>query len=94
MSCPTPHIHAAVIKAWADGHTIQFRDLKQYWVDCASPSFDTSLEYRIKPMPKPNVVKYAILGIGDWDDARHPHHNIKLTFNGETGNLVAADLLE
>lgn len=48
---PTPHKHAAVIKAWADGHQIQFRrDNSEVWRDCAgAPEWYTYNEYRIKP---------------------------------------------
>lgn len=57
---PTPHKHAEVIKAWADGKTIQYlrhathtedvRGLpKTVWDDCFKPSWDKNIEYRVKP---------------------------------------------
>ena len=61
----TPHKHAEVIKAWADGKTIQFkaRDPDE-WDDanCNSASkhlmFYTDYFYRIKPE---EVVDYALV---------------------------------
>lgn len=45
----TPHIHVELIKAWADGATIQFlHDGK--WLDCIqAPAWKESIKYRIKP---------------------------------------------
>lgn len=48
----TPHKHAAAIKAWADGATIQVRRLPDFptWVDCGKgPLWQHSSEYRVKP---------------------------------------------
>lgn len=52
-----PHKHAEVIKAWADGATIQVRvkpehrwqDLDPHWL---APCFAIDAEYRVKPEPK------------------------------------------
>lgn len=49
----TPHIHAEVIKAWADGAKIQwFNSLIDHWSDIATPSWNIEFKYRIKPEPK------------------------------------------
>lgn len=48
----TPHKHAAVIHAFADGAQVQSRDPKAVnpkWTDCRYPDFDEEIEYRIKP---------------------------------------------
>jgi len=60
----TPHKYANVIKAWADGETIQWRNLAtpdtksfwnkdSFWVDCTqnkTPDFNSPRrEWRIKP---------------------------------------------
>ena len=53
-----PHKHAELIKAWADGAQIQFQSLRTFeWHDAANPNWNTDYEYRIKPDPKPDVVK-------------------------------------
>ena len=95
----TPHKHATLIKAWANGALIQERfkgdkiwhPFDGFWVDC-----NDDLEYRIKPEPKPDVVSLlnAELHHG------YPHiymtntpTNLKLTFDGETGKLKAAEVI-
>ncbi len=46
----TPRIHCEVIKAWADGHTIQVRRFDyEVWLDCSAPTFADDMQYRIKP---------------------------------------------
>lgn len=55
----TPHKHAAVIKAWADGAAIEarFRNSLSHsfgpWQHITAPSWDTTghAEYRVKPEP-------------------------------------------
>lgn len=55
---PTPHKHAAQIKAWADGATIEYENAPGDWLVSNHPSWDPFTEYRIKPEPKPNVVTW------------------------------------
>lgn len=52
----TPHKHAALIKAWADGAVIQarFPGIEE-WKDI-DPTWSLHIEYRIKP--EPVMVKY------------------------------------
>lgn len=55
----TPHRHAALIKAWADGATIQGRERRigssRTWHDIDNPHWIDYLEYRIKPA---NLVRF------------------------------------
>lgn len=84
---PTPHKYAEVIKAWADGKTIQFRYLHAGvmldWADFTAsfagcPDFcDTNgvnYEWRVKP--EPVVLKYrrfiAKTGISSYVDTVIP----------------------
>jgi hypothetical protein len=46
-----PHVHAAVIKAWADGATIQWKDAGQWYDVNGSPVWNENTEYRVKPTP-------------------------------------------
>lgn len=46
------HVHAELIKAWADGAEVEFRYQSGLWKATAAPSWDPFLEYRIKPAPK------------------------------------------
>ncbi len=62
MRVKTPHVHAAVIKAWADGATIQVSfDNGASWHDVItfSPNWFSENAYRVKPEPKPDTVKFA-----------------------------------
>ena len=45
-----PHVHAELIKAWADGATVQVLWLGK-WEDCILPGWAISSKYRIKPEP-------------------------------------------
>lgn len=49
---PEPHKHAATIKAWADGATIQMLNNSNKWRDCPSPLWYIETEYRVKPVEK------------------------------------------
>ena len=53
----TPHKHAELIKAWADGEPIQYRAVPNHgdWIDASEHLiWDWHAEYRIKPQPKPD----------------------------------------
>lgn len=50
----TPHKHAAVIKAWADGAIIECRDpnaVKPHW-HTTHPLWYSTMEYRVKKEPQ------------------------------------------
>lgn len=75
----TPHKHAELIKAWADGAEIQSRfvvsnDTNEghVWVDTPNPAWDFEKIYRIKPEPKPDVIVQVVLSI------RGPHRNVQV----------------
>lgn len=59
---PTPHKHAALIKAWADGAEIQhlvpeinaYRDEEDCWRNVDNPTWIEDFKYRIKP----KTIKY------------------------------------
>lgn len=45
-----PHKHAELIKAWAEGHQIQYHSKNNNrWNDATSPEWCLTTEYRIKP---------------------------------------------
>jgi hypothetical protein len=51
-----PHVHAEVIKAWADGAEIEFRQEECHmWKKVDYPTWNVHNQYRVKPEP---VVKY------------------------------------
>lgn len=92
----TPHKHAELIKAWADGAIIQYR-YSGGWGDVSynKPSWREEETYRIKP--EPDVVLYAEADVRA--NVIHSHSvlyqvdNLKLTFDGETGKLKKAEVI-
>lgn len=104
-----PHKHAELIKAWADGATIECNDCG-VWFYANNPTWQEDREYRIKPEPKPDVVLYAFVhrvahhlpcspyasissAYGQFPDPQN-QANLKLTFDGETGELKSAEVLK
>ena len=100
----TPHKHAALIKAWADGAEIERWFGKEWrkhtWCDIWVHDF----EYRIKPEPKPDVVQKVKMWAGGeaktsvllrYSSVSYDVEgsNLKLTFDGETGELKSAEVI-
>ena len=92
----TPHVHATIIKAWADGAQIEVR------VNDAKPWYPED-QYRVKPEPKPDVVlfgcimmdhpgKARISTIGA-DERKLDSDTCMFVFDGETGKLKKAEVL-
>jgi len=87
-----PHKHAELIKAWADGAEIEYLTERKEWVEKHKyfPWWETS-EYRIKPQPKADVIQFWCASC---EPLKRPlENNLKLTFDGETGELKAAEVL-
>ena len=91
-----------LLRAIADDKQMQ-RFVDGTWVDCtpvvAIYRLSQDMQVRIKPEPKPDFVFHTkIRRLGDaWitfgDYAQWPA-NIKLTFDGESGDLKSAEVLE
>lgn len=94
----TPHKHADLIKAWADGAEIEFRCLDE-WRRITAPRWDQDGDYRIKPEPKPDAVDYVRVGafhrisVSELEWASETNANLKLTWDSETGKLKAAEVI-
>ncbi|MNL44139.1 hypothetical protein D3C87_1666950 [compost metagenome] len=93
-----PHKHAAIIKAWADGAEIQVCYSTNVWMDVDIPSWRLDKEYRIKPEPKPDVVMERPIKLeGDMilgrNENRYYKNNCRFTFDGETGQLKAVEMI-
>ena len=93
-----PHKHAELIKAWADGAEIEERyigdteEWTEFTGDWSCPEF---WEYRIKPEPKPDVVRMVEVPKHFYSlSTASPKDNLKLTFDGETGELKSAEVLK
>ena len=98
-----PHKHAELIKAWADGYDIEYFEFDAWWYT-TFPTWDLDKKYRIKPEPKPDVVRYGWAQYNErvgidvapddaWYQEHESHRNLKLTFDGETGKLKSAEVL-
>lgn len=101
-----PHKHAELIKAWADGAEIEYKNVQHGWVTCSPEGmfWDVGGEYRIKPEPKPDVEKFfileanPILGLRLNEIAgfkKQPHEDwIRVVFDGETAKMKSAEVLK
>ena len=91
------HKHAELIKAWADGAEIEI-GVDEEWIafDNDEYSWNQGYEYRIKPEPKPDFVRYfvitttSIIEVNDFNNCK----NLKVNFDGETGKLKSAEVLK
>ena len=96
-----PHKHAELIKLWADGAVVEWKCSQggtwHQLEDIMNLVKYDSVEYRIKPEPKPDVycAEHFYLGEdGDWRSTNMSEANLKLTFDGETGELKSAEVLK
>jgi hypothetical protein len=103
----TPHKHADVIKAWADGAEIEFYDTRfgeHRWKSCGNtPCWDERFEYRIKPMPKEDIEMTRRISILVEPNPCEPNglvnvtagfrRNVRFIFDGETRELKHVEML-
>lgn len=87
----TPHKHAELIKAWADGAEIEcWSEFHSKWIYAPCPNWHESSKYRIKPEPKTDIFSFvgatSILG---WNK----NQTIKITFDGETRKFKSMELI-
>ena len=96
-----PHVHAELIKAWADGLEIQtFYPKCKEWVDCPEPFWSEKCQYRIKPEIKPDVVRNYNVSLNkegwtivDTNNLIYHPYNLVLTFDGVSGHLKKAEVI-
>lgn len=89
-----PHKHAELIKAWADGATIEGKWSGRFWEVEVNPAWHEQVEYRIKPEPKPDVVRFFIIDDYAMWQTHDEKASLKLTLDGETGKLKSAEVLK
>jgi len=101
------HKHYDMIVAWAEGKDIQFKAFSHNdWedVDMNGEEWYEHYTYRIKPMPKPDIVIRFYLESNSLvghrfseaytdNDLINKHSCIKCTFDGETRTLKAVEVL-
>lgn len=95
------HKHAELIKAWADGAMIESKVTNSdgpFWIDAPNPIWADHVEYRVKPEPRPDVVErmyFHEYGCSyHFCISKECRHNLRLTFDGETGQLKSAEVLK
>ena len=94
--CKVPHPQAALIKQWADGAQIQWYNRSdKCWQDIGSMihTWSSYSPYRVKPEPKPDYVRYAVLS----DHAtirQYPNDSLKIVYDGETGEPKSVELIK
>lgn len=93
------HKHADQIHAWAEGAEIEYFSPDDNWhpVDASVEDWRRN-NYRIKPEKKPDVIKHYkadFSGSISSCDFRLGCNldNLRLTFSGETGKLIKAEVL-
>lgn len=95
-----PHKHAEVIKAWADGASIEFRyDRASPWKQILVPLWKERYQYRVKTPENQTV--YAQIGLDPTGDAfiyqtqkekpgaLSKNLNVRCVFDGETNELIS-----
>ena len=95
------HKHYDCIVAWAEGKTVQnFNDRRMCWEDITGdPYWVNSFQYRIKPEPKPDIVRQVVveatspMWIKVFESSKFLPPNLMLIFDGETGKLKSAVIL-
>ena len=88
-----PHKHKDLIVAWANGALIEYRH-GNVWLPTTSPWWEEGVDYRIEPTP--DFVSYTFIdinGVSPYTKERVGIDNVRLTFDGETGKLKAAEVL-
>ena len=98
------HKHAEVLRAIADGKEVECRPKGYYgnvnWfkpMDILNPINRPDYEWRIKPEPKPDFKTYLTVRkgyTGNQTERRYASDTVCFTFDGETGKLKYAVVLE
>ena len=94
------HKHADLIIAWANGAKIEWKYPGFEWEPCFQnkPDWAGNLEYRVAPTPKPDIWQWACFYLDANNDLNNETNsctaNIKLTFDGTTRKLKAAEVIE
>jgi len=95
----TPHVHAEVMIAWLNDQSIKLEyktSTFNRWIgqsQSVNPVTHPLYEWRIKPEPEPDVVRYLSLWHQSGYSAQQPDSNLKVTFDGETNKPKSAEVI-
>ena len=91
---PERHVHQDLIDAWKNGAKIQWwSNSQKEWFDQSEPVFYPDNKYRVKPEPKPDVVRYIHVTKGISVAVAHHFPSdwlgtvLEVTLDGETGEI-------
>ena len=87
----TPRKHAELIKAWADGAEIQLLRSDGLWTDIETPHWESSIIYRIKPVPKEDYSERGFILFFNRNISSAP---VNVTFSGETGEPKKVEIVK
>jgi hypothetical protein len=89
------HKHAELIKQWADGAEIEYKDYDGGWYVINSPAWHDHTEYRIKLEPIAiDLVDYLYVRKGTIFFHKGSDANLRIIFDGESGNLKGAEVIK
>ena len=95
------HKYEEVIKAFLDGKQCEGWNFqtKEWYEITRLGSFDYCDDARIKPEPKPDIVRYALISSAyiesiNLTSCAYIVDNLKLTFDVETGELKSAEVIK
>ena len=95
----TKHVHYDTIVAWANGATIEASADRTEWFEAVYPEWRQSQFYRVKPVPKPDIVHEVLAELsheaGPFIYAVCPEEaNVVFVFDGTTRKLKGCSLKE
>jgi hypothetical protein len=83
-----------LICAWANGAKIQYKHVAtDLWLDTEEPGWYADIEYRIKPVKRPDRIRYAQCTFEYARAYRTDGDNLRLIFDAQTGVLKEAIVL-
>ena len=87
------HIHAELIKAWADGAKIEIKK-DGVWIDASSPSWRFGFEYRIQPTSiKKSFFVYDKHNKKFVEYEKGKKGDLLITFDAVTDKLISAEII-
>jgi hypothetical protein len=91
------HKHAEIIKEFVDGINCQYFQCEKWWDIEYITQFEMFDDVRIKPEPKPDVVRFigvTLDFVSKLTLCKYDGDNLKLTYDGETGKLKSAEVIK
>jgi hypothetical protein len=92
-----PHKHSELIKQWADGAEIQFKNSDGQWEDVDNPTWYQTAEYRAHSHKHTDVFRYMRVSLNSASslgEGRFPADNVKFVFYGKTGILKEVEVIK